>query len=196
MMTAPAFLPSPPFVLVDTEYTTWEGAMARGWSGPGERREIIQIGALIIGDGWQAAARFIRWCLPVFNPVLSDYCVTLTGVTQEKIDLEGMPFRQALQQFVSFSGGLDVWCYGKDWTVLRENCEWHGMAMPLDRFRDVRDLVRAAGHNPFEWTSGTLHRLAGLPRPGGREHDALDDCLSIAAWMSHVSSARRPPMIP
>eukprot|EP00959_Pyramimonas_sp_CCMP1952_P460150 9479398-Pyramimonas_sp.AAC.2 len=38
--------PTGRFVLVDTEYTTWEGAHARHWSGPGEAREVVQIAAI------------------------------------------------------------------------------------------------------------------------------------------------------
>ena len=35
-------------VIYDTEYTTWEGAQKRNWSGPGEYREVVNIGAIKI----------------------------------------------------------------------------------------------------------------------------------------------------
>lgn len=35
------------FVIFDTEYTTWEGAADRDWTGPGEHREVVQIGASV-----------------------------------------------------------------------------------------------------------------------------------------------------
>ena len=28
-------------IVFDTEYTTWEGAMARQWTGPNEYRELV-----------------------------------------------------------------------------------------------------------------------------------------------------------
>lgn len=31
------------FVFYDTEYTSWEGAMQRNWSGPDEHRELVQL---------------------------------------------------------------------------------------------------------------------------------------------------------
>jgi hypothetical protein len=34
------------FVFYDTEYTSWEGAMARNWSGPNEHRELVQLSAI------------------------------------------------------------------------------------------------------------------------------------------------------
>jgi hypothetical protein len=39
-------LPHGDFVVADLEYTAWEGALARGWSAPGDFREIVQIGAV------------------------------------------------------------------------------------------------------------------------------------------------------
>ena len=38
------------FVIMDLEWTSWEGAKKRQWSGPGEEMEIVQIGALKLRD--------------------------------------------------------------------------------------------------------------------------------------------------
>jgi len=35
-------------IIFDTEYTAWEGAKERNWSGSGEHREIVQIAAVKI----------------------------------------------------------------------------------------------------------------------------------------------------
>ena len=35
-------------VVFDTEFTAWQGSMERGWSGPGEHKEIVQIGAVLL----------------------------------------------------------------------------------------------------------------------------------------------------
>jgi hypothetical protein len=34
------------FVFYDTEYTSWEGAMQRNWSGLDEHRELVQLSAI------------------------------------------------------------------------------------------------------------------------------------------------------
>ena len=34
------------FVLYDTEYTSWEGSLQRGWSRPDEHRELVQLSAI------------------------------------------------------------------------------------------------------------------------------------------------------
>ena len=175
--------PETPMVVFDTEFTTWQGAMERNWSGAGEKREIIQIGALLLDGSFREIARFERLVKPVFNPELSDYCVNLTGIKQERLEKEGVGFATALLEFREFVGPRTAWSYGRDCDVLAENCDWRGIRLGLDRFGDIRDIVAATGCNPRDWTSGTLHALAGKPRPGDREHDACDDCLSIAAFL-------------
>ena len=70
--------------ILDLEFTAWPGSWQRGWSGPDEWREVVQLGFLIVdgtsftalGGGVEAMVR------PLRNPVLSDYFTTLTGIGQ------------------------------------------------------------------------------------------------------------------
>ena len=109
------------FVIYDTEYTTWEGAMARKWLGDNEYKEVIQIGALKV-----SFPEFeVKDCLKVYikpqkNPLLSDYCKKLTGISQEQID-NGVPFKQGLAEFLSFADGCLAGSYGNDGCILSEN---------------------------------------------------------------------------
>lgn len=176
-----------PFIIMDTEYTTWPGARERRWKGQNERREIIQIAALKFDDQGREVSRFLRYVKPVFNPILSELTIELTGITQEKVEAEGVPFLQALAEYVEFAEGLDAWCYGRDDAILRENAEWFGEDYVARLYFDARSLVAAAGHDPADWSSGSVHQLVGAPRPGEREHDALDDCLSLALFIGGVS---------
>ena len=75
------------FVVYDTEYTTWEGAMARKWLGENEYKEVIQIGALKVSfPDFEVKDSLKIYIKPQKNPVLSDYCKRLTGITQAEID--------------------------------------------------------------------------------------------------------------
>jgi len=38
------------------------------------------------------------------------------------------------------------------------------------------------GHDPADWPSGNACRLVGKARPNAREHDAADDCMSMAMF--------------
>ncbi|NTF17831.1 exonuclease domain-containing protein [Agrobacterium rubi] len=178
-----------PYIVMDTEYTTWPGARERRWKGPGERREILQIAALKIDAQGREVDRFLRYVKPVFNPVLSELTVELTGITQEKVDREGLPFVEVLSQYVDFVGDLGCWCYGRDDAILKENAEWFDADFNARLYYDARALVAACGHDPADWSSGSVHQLVGAPRPGEREHDALDDCLSLDLFVKGVKVA-------
>lgn len=172
-----------PHIVMDTEYTAWEGSWQRKWSAPGERREIVQIAALKIGADGRESDRFVRYVKPIFNPLLSDYFISLTGITQEKVDSEGIDFLDAMFEYRDFAEGHHSWCYGRDDEIVAENAGWFGAKFDMPAFMDARPLVAMAGHDPSEWSSGTVHRLVGVERPGSREHDALDDCLSLSAFI-------------
>jgi hypothetical protein len=47
-------------VVFDTEFTAWRGSMERNWAGPGEFREIVQIGAVRIDAETLAEAESFR----------------------------------------------------------------------------------------------------------------------------------------
>ena len=92
--------------IFDLEFTAWEGSAARGWSGPDEYREIVQIGAVRVdgGNAFAEVDRFTAYVRPVKNPVLSDYFVSLTGITQADVDRHGVSFPEALAAFSEFVG--------------------------------------------------------------------------------------------
>ena len=183
--------------IFDLEFTAWEGSAARGWSGPDEYREIVQIGAVRVdgGNAFTEVDRFKTYVRPVKNPVLSDYFVSLTGITQADVDRHGVSFPEALAAFSEFVGddGAAVVSNGTDDAALDENCDLHGIACPIDadRFVDIRPrLARLLGLATPEVISAKLPSLLRLP--GRRkEHDALADALAIAQALRHLRQTGR-----
>ena len=176
------------FTIYDLEFTAWEGSQARAWSGPGEHREVIQIGALVIetANGCTELRSLRLHVRPQINPVLSDYIVQLTGVRQQTIDEEGIPFPQAMELLNEFvDSDRPLVCCGLDADVLSENCAIHGIGNAFD----VRDLVNirpriAAAYCISEnaIVSSELPQLLGSPS-AGQAHDALEDCRAIAHFL-------------
>lgn len=175
-----------PIVVFDIEWTTWDGAAARGWSGPGEHREIVQIGAVKLDPdrGLRQTAGFETLVRPVINPELSDYFVDLTNITQARVDAEGIDFPAALAAFAGFVGddAAAVVSFGNDAEVLEANCRLNAIAFPFatDLFRDVRPAIRKAlGMEGRHVISSNLPRLLGFPAPG-TAHQAIDDARCVA----------------
>ncbi len=155
------------------------------------------IGAVRV-DGGNAFAEvdlFKTYVRPVKNPVLSDYFVSLTGITQADVDRHGVSFPEALAAFSVFVGddGAAVVSNGTDHAALDENCALHGIACPIDadRFVDIRPrLARLLGLTTPEVISAKLPSLLRLP--GRRkEHDALADARAIAQALRHLRQTGR-----
>ncbi|MDP6451614.1 MAG: exonuclease domain-containing protein, partial [Lentisphaeria bacterium] len=85
-------------IIFDTEYTSWEGSLQRGWSEPWEHRELVQIAAVRTVEtaaGFEAVDTLDLVVQPQVNREVSDYFVALTGLDRERIAVEGVSFQTA-----------------------------------------------------------------------------------------------------
>ena len=169
----------------DLEYTTWEGANARRWSGPGEYFEVVQIGAVVLDlePNLSEIAAFEVLTRPVFNPILSTYFTELTGISNADLDAGAVSFADGFGQFMQFCAGVEMRvCYGWDDRALRDNCVWRGVDWPYsdDDIGNVRPLIlRRLGNPELVPFSCDLPGRFGLPAPGGA-HTGLGDVRAIA----------------
>lgn len=175
-------------VVADLEYTSWEGALERGWSGPGEHRELVQIGAVRLdaGAGFAESEAFEMLVRPAINPHLSDYFTALTGIDNAALAARGVALAAALAEFAHFAGDAGIYSNGPDSDVIAESCRLADTAniLPAVRWRDVGDALGmffGGGHV----SSYRIPELLGLPPVAGRAHDALSDARAIAAGLRH-----------
>lgn len=173
-----------PVVVFDTEWTSWPGFWETGWDQPGKYREIIQIGAVRLSrhDGLRESGSLSVLVKPVRNPVLSDYIVELTGITQQDIDDRALGLDSALAQFADFADGSPLMALGDDMEVLDENCALHNMLNPFTgtTFTNLRPVFASyLGQQPESFMSCELPQIFGF-RPPGIRHQAVDDSRCIA----------------
>ncbi|MBI2235902.1 MAG: exonuclease domain-containing protein [Magnetospirillum sp.] len=170
----------PAVVVYDLEYTCWEGSLARDWDGPDEHREIVQIGAVALSAEFQELAALEVMVRPRINPRLSDYFTRLTGLSQARLDKEGVDIAEALARLHAFAEpGLPLASNGDDGGVIAENCRLAGLDHPLShRCVNVEFRIAAAldGYRPMSFE---IPELFGLPQ-SGRGHDALFDARAVA----------------
>ena len=109
-------------VIFDLELTAWPGSVQRNWSGPGEYAEIIQIGAVRLDDEMCEIGALDLAVKPRLNPILSDYIVGLTGLTQERVDRDGVSLEAGLARLARFAEGSQaLLCNGGDAEWIRHN---------------------------------------------------------------------------
>jgi len=179
-------------VILDTEYTSWEGAQERNWSGEGEYKEIVQIGAIRLNtETFEESDSFEVVIKPVKNPLLSDYFIGLTGITQGDVEERGISLKQALAEFKSFVRDSSVYSYGLDHVLLKENGELIGIEFPLEstEFVDVRELFRDS-IDTSQYISSTLPKAFDVPLLPN-DHDALNDVRSIALSLKALAAITR-----
>ena len=182
-------------VFYDMEFTSWEGAKENNWSGPGQYREIVQIGAVRFDvETLEERESFEIFVRPVRNPVLSPFFVGFTGITNDKVLAEGVAFDVAFRRFGDFCGDRLKVCYGWDNDVMRENCllndrpDWQKSYTG----ESISPWFAAQGIDVKKVNSGKLAKTLGLDL-AVFEHNALEDVRSIAAAFRFLVSRRGAP---
>jgi inhibitor of KinA sporulation pathway (predicted exonuclease) len=182
--------PTAALVVYDLEYTAWEGSRERGWSGPGEHREVVHIGAVRLDptDGLSVLATFEAMVRPLVNPILSAYFTQLTGIDQARLDREGIGLALALQRLAAFADGAALASNGDDAAVLRESCRLSGLPYPFaGRTIDIGPLFRRTANRDQHILSCRLPEVFGITPDGNAvPHDALGDARQVAAALRHL----------
>jgi inhibitor of KinA sporulation pathway (predicted exonuclease) len=189
-------MPRPPaeVVIFDTEFTAWPGSMARAWGGPGEHKEIVQIGAVILDSQTLEERRaFSVLIRPVVNPVLSDYLVDLTGITNERLAADGVDFVTGVTRFVELAGRRPLYAYGRDDRIIAANAERLGKPklwpnLPTTNLKEwlIKVGIPLAGVH-----SGSLAAHVGATSQG-IAHDALVDSRSLAEAVRYLVAKGAP----
>ncbi len=181
-------------ILLDTEFTAWAGSMERGWSGPGEHKEIVQIGAVALdAASLREVDAFEVLVSPVKNPFLSDYLVELTRITNERLAREGVDFATAVSRFLSFAAERQLYSYGRDDRIIAGNASLLGLAQlwPGRTAVDLKDWLIRVGVGLAGIHSGELAAHVGS-KAQGIAHDALVDARSLAEAVRYLVAKGAP----
>jgi inhibitor of KinA sporulation pathway (predicted exonuclease) len=181
-------------VVFDTEFTAWVGSMERRWSGPGEHKEIVQIGAVVLDAASLQERRALSILIrPVRNPVLSDYFVALTRITNERLSREGRDFSTGLAAFVEIIGNRPLHCYGRDDRIIAANAALIGRPhlWPNHSATNLKSWLLEIGVPLAGVHSGALAAHVGAAAQG-IAHDALVDARSLAEAVRYLVARGAP----
>ncbi len=182
------------YIVFDTEFTSWKGSMQNNWSKLGEHRELVQIGALKIQDG-KIIEKLNIFIKPKINPVLSDYFIKLTGITNEHLDKYSQNIFVALDRFYEFSKNCIIYSYGNDYSIIEENLLLNSAPMKSkyfslkwkEKFRDFKELLYDYDINSDKYTSGTIYKAFNLKLDNTHKvHNALDDAFSLYITSKYI----------
>lgn len=190
---------------IDLEYVPEDAAPGHV---PGERPnprrvycEIMQIGACKLANGTETGSLNVLVQAHRIDTI-PPWLVQMTGITQERRADEGVPFLDALEQFVEFCRDGDrIWTFDMDEWVLRANALAHGVTFPFTRpFARLKPMLRTSygislenfmRHGYTEVCSGGLYDVLGLDLPtieGVGAHDAAHDARSLIYAVRHLEN--------
>jgi inhibitor of KinA sporulation pathway (predicted exonuclease) len=178
-------IPNQYYLIIDLEATCTDDD-----SFPRDEMEIIEIGAVLQNARtFEIESEFETFVRPVRHPVLTRFCLELTGIAQT--DLAGAPsFPDALEALKAWMRPFDdtLFCsWGNyDRNQFEQDCDFHQVPYPFGprhtnlkaEFTQSRNLPKAAG------ISKALKRLGF--RFEGSPHRGLDDARNVARIVRRV----------
>ncbi|MBT8519988.1 exonuclease domain-containing protein [Polynucleobacter paneuropaeus] len=180
------------FIIVDLEYTSWHDSLKTGWSGKGQYREIVNIGAIKVqnlSSTLRVVDQFDVLVKPKINPVLSEYFINLTGITNDMV-AAGLSYENAMQKFLQFSSSIEYfYANGNDYSVIIENLMLNDSQIKCPEIRSIRNLLsKSLGLNTQDTISSELYKFTDMKDTISlRSHSGLDDCISILIAIAHIN---------
>ncbi|MBE1444443.1 3'-5' exonuclease [Paenibacillus sp. OAS669] len=163
------------YIIFDLEATCWENDRSKP-------NEIIEIGAVKLNQQLQRIDEFQTFIKPMLNPWLSDFCKTLTSITQE--DVQAAPyFPQGVRAFQDWIGPgpfyLCSWgLYDKNQLI--KDCKLHSLSTDwLKHHISIKHQHgKMIGRDRGVGMERALQMLH-LPMEG-QHHRGIDDARNIA----------------
>jgi inhibitor of KinA sporulation pathway (predicted exonuclease) len=169
--------------------------MERGWRGPGEYREVVQIGAIIVdAETFVERASFGVLIKPVLNPTLSSYFEGLTRITNERLEREGVDLATGVTRFLAFAGKRPMHAYGRDDRIIAANAVLlakPGIWPARREAFNLRDWLVEVGVPLAGIHSGELAKHVGATAQG-IAHDAVTDSRSLAEAVRYLVKKGAP----
>ncbi|PNJ14696.1 ERI1 exoribonuclease 2 isoform X3 [Pongo pygmaeus] len=190
-------------IVIDFESTCWNDGKHH------HSQEIIEFPAVLLNTSTgQIESEFQAYVQPQEHPILSEFCMELTGIKQAQVD-EGVPLKICLSQFckwihkiqqqknIIFATGVSepstsevklcAFVTWSDWDLgvcLEYECKRKQLLKPvfLNSWIDLRATYKLFYRRKPKGLSGALQEV-GIEF-SGREHSGLDDSrnTSLLAW--------------
>lgn len=160
---------------------------------PHSEREIIQIGACVVNDNFDIIDEFNEYVRPVQHLTLTEFCVNLTKITQDRVD-NADPFPLVFRRFLYFISkhtSTPVMCSWGDYDrkQIMQDCVVHGIKNPLDNFVNLKYNFSKCNKRKQRGLSRSLG-LCGLDFEG-QQHSALDDAKNTARLLPWIFGDKR-----
>ncbi|MDY8135144.1 3'-5' exonuclease [Aquimarina sp. 2201CG5-10] len=165
------------YIILDLEATCWKDRSIQ------KQSEIIEIGALKINAEGKIVSEFCAFIKPKLNPVLSDFCIELTTITQNEIDKADSyeSVIEAFKQWINLKNSYLLCSWGfydkkqflKDCKLHSLDTDWLKNHISLKhQYADIKNLNKPIG------MGGALKKEKLTLE--GTHHRGIDDARNIS----------------
>lgn len=181
---------SSPILVVDLEATC-----ADDGSVPPEAMEIIEIGAVWATVDGAVLERFQSFVRPILRPILTPFCISLTGIMQADIDAAPCfsVVARKLRDFADRRRQLGaVWMSWGDYDrkQFARDCVRQGVDDPLQLpHENARRIFTLRQHIGTDVSLAAACEMAKI-KLEGHYHRALDDAINTARLLPWVRDSR------
>ena len=180
------------FVIIDLEWTSWKENYNKR-KDPFNRRkvwqkkEIIQIGAIRFNKYYKILDTLNLYVKPKFNPILSNYIIKLTGISQKIIDQKGNSFKRSYKILKKFCGTSKIFCNGDDYIIIKKNLNYNDMNDNKVKIKNIRKILNKKYKIPKKFLiSGIIHTYFGIKFKKKEMHNAVYDCMNILKALKKI----------
>ena len=168
------------FLIIDLEATCDQnGHISRS------TMEVIEIGAVVIDtESFDILETFQGYIKPVINPRLTDFCIELTGITQNIVQ-EAPYFYETLSTFGEWLNSFKCLNFWGSWGAydknqIEQDCTRHNQDNPLSALKHYNlKTAYAAALNTRSKGMANAYKEIGQELIG-RHHSGVDDAVNIA----------------
>ncbi len=157
---------------------------------PRREMEIIEIGAVMVEiPNFNVVSQFQTFVKPIRHPILTEFCKTLTSISQTQVN-QAPIYPEAMAQFQSWFKVYSNLCWGSwgdyDRKQFEQDSQLHHLAFPLEfpHFNLKKILSKSQGLKGFYGMAKAL-KMAEIPLVG-THHRGIDDAYNIAQLMPYI----------
>ncbi|MEM8973515.1 MAG: 3'-5' exonuclease [Pseudomonadota bacterium] len=161
---------------------------------PPGKMETIEIGAVVVETKqFQIVTEYQCFIRPVRNPVLTDFCTELTGISQAMVSDAGSFFEVfgAFEDWIGQSAATAAFCsWGAyDRRQLEQDCAMHGRPYTMPPHANLKELFSVRQNSKKRFGMARALQLCGVEL-AGQHHRALDDAKNIAQLLPWIVGER------
>jgi inhibitor of KinA sporulation pathway (predicted exonuclease) len=158
-----------------------------------EEMETIEIGAVLIdADGLKIIDEYSIFIRPKLNPILTEFCKTLTTITQDDVD-KAVGYIEAMERFKSWFRQYDdfLFCSWGDYDKyqFKRDCELHKIEYPFgsEHLNIKKEFAKKQGVKPCGLDRAL--DMVGL-KLLGTHHLGIDDARNMGHLMPYIVGDR------